>query len=111
MDERDEVIDRKQFVGRDTTRDDALDTTEGHATTSGSAAGVITGGAIGMAAGPVGAVMGAVGGAITGAAAEKAMHGEQGHEHVEGDEAHYRGDHECAEVVCSHDHTHHADTS
>jgi phage tail tape-measure protein len=83
-------------------------TNEGHATTGGGAvAGAVTGGAIGMAAGPVGAAVGAVGGAVAGALTEKAMHGDEGHEHVEGDEVHFRDDHTCSGTTCSHDHTYH----
>jgi uncharacterized protein (TIGR02271 family) len=62
-----------------------------------------------MAAGPVGAAVGAVGGAIAGAMTEKAMHGDEGHEHVEGDELHYRDDHSCTGTSCSHDHSFHYD--
>lgn len=84
---------------------------EGHATTGGSAAaGAVTGGVVGgVGAGPVGAVVGAVGGAIVGAASERAMHGRPGHQHVEGDEAHYAGDHEHTGHTCTHDHQYHYD--
>jgi outer membrane lipoprotein SlyB len=82
---------------------------ESHATTGGStAAGAVTGGVVGaVAGGPIGAAVGAVGGAIAGAAGERAMHGRPGHQHVEGDEAHYENDHEHLGETCSHDHTYH----
>src|SRR5438105_13713224 len=84
---------------------------EGHATTGGSAAaGAVTGGVIGLAGGPVGAVVGAVGGAVVGAIAERIMHGQEGHEHITGDEEHYVGDHEHAGDDDGHDHRYHYDT-
>ena len=80
-----------------------------HATTGGSAAaGAVTGGVVGaIAGGPIGAVVGAVGGAAMGAAGERVMHGRPGHEHVDGDEAHYPDDHEHLAENCTHDHTFH----
>lgn len=84
---------------------------DGHATTGGAAAaGAVTGGLAGAAVGgPVGAVAGAIGGAAIGAGTERAMHGEPGHEHREGDERHFRGDHTHTGDDCNHDHTHHYD--
>jgi outer membrane lipoprotein SlyB len=99
-------------MDRDTTEHDDTHTTrdgEKHATTGGSAAaGAVTGGVVGgMAGGPVGAAVGAVGGAILGAAGERVMHGRPGHEHIEGDEAHYANDHEHVGDTCTHDHRFH----
>ena len=37
-------------------------------------------------------------------AGERAMHGRPGHEHVDGDEAHYENDHEHVGETCTHDH-------
>lgn len=84
---------------------------ETHASTGGSAAaGAVTGGAVGaVAGGPVGAVVGAVGGAIVGALSERAMHGDDDHEHVPGDEAHSRGDHDHTGDDDGHDHEFHYD--
>jgi outer membrane lipoprotein SlyB len=82
---------------------------ENHATTGGSAgAGAVTGGVVGaVGGGPVGAVVGAVGGAVVGAIGERIMHGRPGHEHIDGDEAHFVNDHEHTGDSCSHDHRFH----
>lgn len=79
-----------------------------HATTGGaSVAGAITGGLVGSVAGPLGTAIGAAGGAAAGAMMERAMHGDDGHEHLEGDEVHTREDHVCTGMDDGHDHTHH----
>jgi uncharacterized protein YcfJ len=80
-----------------------------HATTEGSVAvGAVTGGVVGAAAGgPVGAVIGAAVGALAGAGTERVMHGEAGHDHVDGDETHYEGDHAHTAERCEHDHSFH----
>ena len=90
-------------------QDTVTEHSEKHATTGGSAAaGAVTGGVVGaVTGGPVGAVIGAVGGAVIGAAGEPAMHGRPGHEHIDGDEAHYTGDHEHLVENCTHDHKYH----
>ena len=101
----DNTIRRDETVARDA---DDVDT-EGHASTGGAmAAGAATGAVVGLVGGPVGAVVGAVGGAVVGAVTERVMHGESGHEHIEGDEVHYRDDHTCSGMdSCTHDHTCH----
>jgi hypothetical protein len=38
---------------------------------------------------------------------ERAMHGDDGHEHIEGDEVHTREDHVCTGMEDGHDHTYH----
>ena len=82
---------------------------ERHATTGGAAAaGAATGGIVGaVVGGPAGAALGAVGGAAMGAVEERVMHGRPGHEHIEGDEVHYTGDHEHLGDTCEHDHRFH----
>jgi uncharacterized protein YcfJ len=97
-------MERDPLVEREVEGDD-----ERHATTGGSAAaGAVTGGVVGaIAGGPVGAAVGAAAGAVIGVAGERAMHGQPGHEHVEGDEVHYSGDHEHLGDNCEHDHTFH----
>ncbi len=104
-------MDQKTALEPD-DRPEKLDVSETggkHATTGGSAAaGAVTGGVVGaMAGGPVGAAVGAVGGAIMGATGERVMHGRPGHEHIQGDEAHFPEDHEHFEENCSQDHTFH----
>jgi uncharacterized protein YcfJ len=102
--ERDPLVEREVADDGELARHD-----EQHATTGGSAAaGAVTGGIVGaIAGGPVGAAVGAAAGAVMGVAGERAMHGQPGHEHVEGDEVHYTGDHEHLGDNCQHDHTFH----
>src|SRR5687767_5695003 len=66
-----------------------------HANTGGAAAaGAITGGVVGMTGGPLGVAAGAAAGAAMGAIMERVMHGDEGHDHIPGDEDHWSGDHE-----------------
>jgi len=37
------------------------------------------------------------------------LHGETGHTHIEGDESHYLGDHECNGLSCAHEHSFHGE--
>jgi len=90
------------------TTDDVDVTEEGHATTGGAAmAGAATGAVIGLVGGPVGAAVGAVGGAIVGALTERVMHGDEGHDHVEGDDEHFLDDHDHTGDEDGHDHSFH----
>ncbi|GAC1317748.1 MAG: hypothetical protein NVSMB2_11830 [Chloroflexota bacterium] len=84
-------------------------TTEKHAKTGESAAaGAISGGIAGaLVGGPPGAAVGAIGGAALGAVGERIMHGRPGHQHVEGDEAHYTDDHAHSGPDDGHEHRFH----
>lgn len=106
----DSVRRRTDYAG-DSIADTAEDvdaTDEGHATTGGAAAaGAATGAVIGLVGGPIGAAVGAVGGAIVGAITERVMHGDEGHDHVEGDDDHYVNDHDHTGDDDGHDHSLH----
>lgn len=108
-----EIEDTSRPVSDADARAPRVDTSadESHVDTGGAtAAGAVTGAVIGTAAGgPLGAVVGAVGGGIVGAMSERVMHGGEGHEHRESDEAHWAGDHEHRGDDDGHDHGLHFD--
>lgn len=85
------------------------DPSESHADTGGAAAaGAVTGAVVGTAAaGPLGTVIGGIGGAVAGALTERVMHGGEDHEHLEGDEVHFVGDHDHTGDDDGHDHSFH----